>query len=138
MSNEKGGLIRKKKKPTIMQPAVPVKKNDMDFGYSTPAKQNEPVTPIETANPEVAEKEITKIEPAQPRKRLGVGKTNSTKSLKVPTVIHSELNLLGSFMDEGKTYVILQNLIDSYVKNELTNRQQRQFEFMVEAFHEEK
>ena len=41
-------------------------------------------------------------------------------------------------MDENKTYVILQKLIDSYVKNELTNRQQRQFEFMVEAFHEDK
>lgn len=138
MSNEKGGLIKKKKKPAIMQPAVPVKKNAMDFGYSTPAKQNEPVTPIETATPEVVEKKITKIETAQPRKKLGVGKSNSTKSLKVPTVIHSEINLLGSFMDEGKTYVILQKLIDSYVKNELTNRQQRQFKFMVEAFHEEK
>lgn len=33
MSNEKGGLIKKKKKPTIMQPSIPVKKNDMDFGY---------------------------------------------------------------------------------------------------------
>jgi hypothetical protein len=138
MSNEKGGLIKKKKKPTIMQPAVPVKKNDMDFGYSSPVKQDEPVTPIETATPEVVEKEVTKVEPAQPRKKLGVGKTNSTKSLKVPTVIHSEINLLGSFMDEGKTYVILQELIDSYVRNELTDRQQRQFEFMVEAFHEEK
>lgn len=138
MSNEKGGLIKKKKKPTIMQPAVPVKKNDMDFGYSSPVKQDEPVTPIETTTPEVVEKEVTKVDPAQPRKKLGVGKTNSTKSLKVPTVIHSEINLLGSFMDEGKTYVILQELIDSYVRNELTNRQQRQFEFMVEAFHEEK
>lgn len=138
MNKEKGSLIKKKKKPTIMQPAVPVKKNDMDFGYSSPAKQDEPVTPIETATPEVVEKEVTKVEPTQPRKKLGVGKTNSTKSLKVPTVINSEINLLGSFMDEGKTYVILQKLIDSYVKNELTDRQQRQFEFMVEAFHEEK
>ena len=121
-----------------MQPAVPVKKNDMDFGYSTPAKPNEPVAAVEMPTPVAVEKEITKIEPAQPRKKLGVGKANSTKSLKVPTVIHSELNLLGSFMDEGKTYVILQELIDSYVRNELTDRQQRQFEFMVEAFHEDK
>ena len=135
MSNEKGGLIKKKKKPTIMQPSIPVKKNDMDFGYSAPAKQEEPATPVAAVT---VEKEVTKIEPAQPRKKLGVGKANSTKSLKVPTVIHSEINLLGSFMDEGKTYVILQKLIDSYVKNELTDRQQRQFEFMVEAFHEEK
>lgn len=138
MSNEKGGLIKKKKKPTIMQPSIPVKKNDMDFGYTAPVKQDEPVAAVETPTPVVVEKEVTKIEPAQPRKKLGVGKSNSTKSLKVPTVIHSEINLLGSFMDEGKTYVILQKLIDSYVKNELTDRQQRQFEFMVEAFHEEK
>lgn len=137
MSNEKGGLIKKNKKPIIMQPAVPVKKNDMDFGYSAPAKQDEPVTPIETPTPKI-EKGVTKIEPTTPRKKLGVGKTNSTKSLKVPTVIHSEINLLGSFMDEGKTYVILQKLIDSYVRNELTNRQQRQFEYMVEAFYEDK
>lgn len=131
MSNEKGGLIKKKKTPTIMQPAVPVKKNDMDFGYSAPQKKEEP-------SASVVEKEVTKIEPAKPRKKLGVGKSNSTKSLKVPTVVHSEINLLGSFMDENKTYVILQKLLDSYVKNELTDRQQRQFEFMVEAFHEEK
>ncbi|MEK4701957.1 hypothetical protein MKX47_20885 [Solibacillus sp. FSL R7-0668] len=135
MSNEKGGLIKKKKKPTIMQPSIPVKKSDMDFGYTSPAKQDEPAAPVA---PATVEKEVTKVEPAQPRKKLGVGKSNSTKSLKVPTVIHSEINLLGSFMDEGKTYVILQKLIDSYVKNELTDRQQRQFEFMVEAFHEEK
>ncbi|RUS49447.1 hypothetical protein QI30_20040 [Kurthia sp. 3B1D] len=110
----------------------------MDFGYSAPTKQDEQIVAVEAPTPVVVEKEVTKIEPAQPRKKLGVGKANSTKSLKVPTVIHSEINLLGSFMDEGKTYVILQKLIDSYVKNELTDRQQRQFEFMVEAFHEEK
>lgn len=138
MTNEKGGLIKKKKKPTIMQPAVPVKKSDMDFGYSAPAKQEQPAAPVKKATTSIVEKEVTKIEPATPRNKLGVGKTNSTKSLKVPTVIHSELNLLGSFMDENKTYMILQKIIDSYVKNELTDRQQRQFKFMVEAFHEDK
>ena len=141
MTNEKGGLIKKKKKPTIMQPAVPVKKHDMDFGFKTPVQQQEvlatPVEPVKTVKPIVIEKEVTKVEPATPRTKLGVGKSNSTKSLKVPTVIHTEINLLGSFMDENKTYVILQNLIDSYVKNELTDRQQRQFKFMVEAFHED-
>lgn len=133
MSNEKGGLIKKKKKPAIMQPSVPVKKNDMDFGYTEPQKQENPVSIKSTVKPET-----TKIAPPTQRKKLGVGKSNSTKSLKVPTLIHSELNLLGSFMDEHKTYVILQNLIDSYVKNELTDRQQRQFDFMVEAFFEDK
>ncbi len=131
MSNEKGGLIKKKKKPTIMQPSIPVKKSDMDFGYTKPQQQEKSSAVKPTAKPEV-----TKIAPSTPLKKLGVGKTNSTKSLKVPTLIHSELNLLGSFMDEHKTYVILQNLIDSYVKNELSDRQQRQFNFMVEAFHE--
>lgn len=126
MSNEKGGLIKKKKKPTIMQPSVPVKKNDMDFGYTEPKKQDKPAP------------KTTKVAPPTPRKKLGVGKANSTKSLKVPTLIHSELNLLGSFMDEHKMYAILQILIDSYVKNELTDRQQRQFEFMVEEFFEDK
>ena len=133
MSNEKGGLIKKKKKPAIMQPAVQVKKGEMDFGFS-----NKPMEePAATAKAPVV-KEVTKIAPAAPRKKASVGKSNSTKSLKVPTVIHSEINLLGSFMDESKTYVILQKLIDSYVKNELTDRQQRQFEFMVEAFEENK
>ena len=100
MNNNKGGLIRKEKAPTI-QPHI--------FTIKSP----------------------------QQNKKLGVGKTNNTKSIKVPIVVHSEINLLGSFIVESKTYVILQKLIDSYVKNELTDRQKRQFEYMVEAFHEE-
>ena len=40
-------------------------------------------------------------------------------------------------MDESKAYVILQRLINSYVANELTNRQQRQFEFMLKISEEE-
>ena len=126
MSNEKGGLIRKKKKP-IMQPPAPVKKTqETDFAYSEPAKVvQQPVVE------KVAKEKET------PKPKLSVGKKNSTKSLKVPTVVHTEINLLGSFMDENKTYAILQKLIDSYVKNELTDRQQRQFEFMVEAFDQE-
>ena len=110
----------------------------MDFWLQCARQTGRLVAPIEKSTSVVAEKEVTKIEPVTPRTKLGVGKSNSTKSLKVPTVIHSEINLLGSFMDEGKTYVILQKIIDSYVKNELTDRQQRQFKFMVEAFHEDK
>lgn len=128
MSNEKGGLIRKKKK-TIMQPPAPVNKTqETDFAYKEPAKAVEK---------QVVKREVIKEEPPK-KSKLSVGKKNSTKSIKVPTIVHTEINLLGSFMDENKTYVILQNLIDSYVKNELTDRQQRQFEFMVEAFSEEK
>ena len=137
MSNEKGGLIKKKKQPTIMQPAIPVNKGEMDFGFSTPAKQEEPAVVTPPPAKPVVKKEITKIEPPKPRQPLGVGKSNSTKSLKVPAVIHTEINLLGSFMDENKTYIILQELIDSYVRNELTDRQQRQFRFMVDSFNKE-
>lgn len=130
MSNEKGGLIHKKKKP-IMQPPAPVKKaQETDFAYSEPTKVvQQPVVPVI--------KERLAKEKETPKPKLSVGKKNSTKSLKVPTVVHTEINLLGSFMDENKTYAILQKLIDSYVKNELTDRQQRQFEFMVEAFEKE-
>lgn len=116
-----------------MQPAVPVKKGEMDFGFSAPVQKEEPAV---AAPPEV-KKEVTKVEPPKPRQPLGVGKGNSTKSLKVPAVIHTELNLLGSFMDENKTYIILQELVDSYVRNELTDRQQRQFKFMVDAFEQD-
>jgi len=126
------GLIKKKNKP-LMQPPTPVKKTqEMDFAYSEPS----PAQVVEQ-QPIVNEKEVTKIEPPKQERVSVVGKKNSTKSIKVPTVIHSEINLLGSFMDENKTYAILQKLIDSYVKNELTDRQQRQFEFMVEAFSKE-
>lgn len=137
MSKEKGGLIKKKKTTTLMPPAIPVKKNDMDFNYSAPTKQDKLVTSPEVFTPIIVKTERKNIESTKSRPKTGVGKTNSTKSLKVPTVIHREINLLGSFMDENKTYVILQKLIDSYVKNELTNRQQRQFEFMIDALNEE-
>lgn len=93
-----------------MQPSVPLKKNEMDFGYTEP-KTRKPASVKTTAKPEA-----TKIVLSTPRKKLGVGKSNSTQSLKVPTLIHSELNLPNAFMDEYKTYIILQNLIDSYVK----------------------
>ena len=127
--NEKGGLIRKKKKAT-MRPPAPVKKTqEEDFAYSQPAeiiKQQ----PIKT-------KKATKSKTKSSKPKLSVGKSNSTKSLKVPAIIHTEINLLGSFMDENKTYIILQKLIDSYIQNELTDRQRRQFEFMVESFDQE-
>lgn len=129
MSNEKGGLIKKEKKtnPKIMEPSVPVKKNDMDFGYTEPV----PKTKMN-----FKEALSTKVSSTTRKKKSTIGKSNSTKSVKIPALIHSELNLLGSFMDEHKTYEILQTLIDSYVKNELTDRQQKQFKFMIEAFQE--
>ena len=129
MTNEKGGLIKKKKKP-IMQPPAPVKKTQAtDFSYSTSSVEKEEQQPIG---------QHPVKEQAERKKAQTIGQQNSTKSLKVPSEIHTQINLLGSFMDESKTYLILQRLIDSYVKNELTNRQQRQFEFMLKTLSQEK
>ena len=132
MTNEKGGLIKKKKKPIMQAPAPVNKTQASDFSYSTPVVEQEAKKPI--VQQPVAQQPAE--QPEQKKRQLTIGKQNSTKSLKVPSVVHTEINLLGSFMDESKTYVILQNLIDSYVKNELTDRQQRQFEFMLEALSE--
>ena len=40
-------------------------------------------------------------------------------------------------MDENKTYAILDKLIESYVQSNLTDRQQKQFNFMTEFMQEE-
>ncbi|WP_170148444.1 hypothetical protein [Ureibacillus endophyticus] len=50
----------KKKKPTIMLPAVPVKKNDMDLDFTAPGQQLvvEPVSPVELVK--VAEQVVLK------------------------------------------------------------------------------
>lgn len=128
MSNEKGGLIKKKKSPLMPTPATVKKTQGEAFSYSEPVKKSEPNVVIQQP-----------IEPETQQKNTArVGKKNSTKSLKIPTTVHTEIQLLGSFMDENKSYLILQKLIDSYVKNELTNRQQHQFKFMLEALTEEK
>lgn len=60
MRNKRGGLI-KKKKPTIMQPSVPVRKGKMDFSFNAPIKQEEPVVVTQSAPPDI-EKEVMKIE----------------------------------------------------------------------------
>lgn len=117
MSNEKGGLIKKKKKPIMQPPAPVIKTQAADFSYS-PAPTQEEV--------------------GQPVKAQKKSKTIGTKTFKVPAEIHTQIHLLSPFMDENKAYMILQRLIDSYVANELTNRQQRQFKFMVEMSEEEK
>ena len=136
MSNEKGGLIKKKKKPSLMQPAVPVKKTQAtDFSYSkalAPVEEEvkQPIVQQPVTTQPVKEQAEQKTSPT-------IGKHNSKKSLKLPSDVHTQINLLGSFMDESKSYMILQRLIDSYVTNELSNRQQRQFKFMLEALLEE-
>ena len=101
----------------------------------------QPPAPVEEeVKKPIVQKPVTK-QPVQKqveqKKSQTIGKQNSKKSLKVPSEIHTQINLLGSFIDENKSYIILQRLIDSYIANELTKRQRRQFEFMLEASLEE-
>lgn len=175
MSNEKGGLI--KKKPRKMQPAPKVAKPDQFNAFSyTPQseefKTKEEVKSKPITKPEVKQKKsITepkaKIEEAPPllekkpeteevkdvviieqapksvrrsqkmtledlKNNLTVGRGTKSKSVRAPEFVYDELVLLSSFVDENKMYQILQMLIDSYVTNELTPRQQRQFNYMME------
>ena len=136
MSNPKGGLI-KKKKPTLQPPAPVIKTQAADFSYSTSTTP----APVEVESKQTIIQQPVSIQHAiqqeKPKKPQPIGKKNSKKSFKVPSEIHTQINLLGSFMDENVAYMILQRLIDSYVTNELSNRQQRQFEFMFEASKEE-
>lgn len=175
MSNEKGGLI--KKKPRKMQPAPKVSKPDQfnAFSYTPqPAKAEatkEEVKPKAIAEPEVKQESITEPEkkveetPSEPevktepeevkdvviieqapkaarrsqkmtledlKNNLTVGRGTKSKSVRAPEFVYDELVLLSSFVDENKMYQILQMLIDSYVSHELTPRQQRQFNYMME------
>lgn len=66
-----------------------------------------------------------------------VGKSNNVKSIKVPHDLHIQIGVLGKFMDENKTYAILSELVEYYKKNELTDRQQKQFEYMTGFFNED-
>lgn len=126
MINEKGGLIKKKKKKPILKPAVQVKKiQNEDFGYK-------PKDNIIKKDKKTVEKIAKRLEPSTKTKT----NRKKHKSIKVPEDIYNEINLLGSFMNENILYQIVQNTIDSYVKNELTDRQQRQFEFMVEEIED--
>lgn len=121
-----------------MPPPAPVKKTQQtDFSYSE-LKQTAQAGLVKTNKINLAKPPIPNVETEKTAKSAkNIGKNNSNKSIKVPTVIHTQINLLGSFIDETKTYAILQKLIDSYLQNELTDRQRRQFEFMVESFMNE-
>ena len=139
MNNEKGGLIKKNKKPIMEPPAPVIKTQATDFSYSTaPASTTAPVEE-ETKQP-VVKQPVTQQpakEPTEQKQSKAIGKKNSTKTLKVPSELHTKINLLGPFMDENKAYMILQRLVNSYIANELSDRQQRQFEFMVGMSEEE-
>lgn len=137
MSNKKGGLIKKKENSAIIRPSVTVNKpQNEEFGFNSPSQKivekKDSIKRIAATPP--VKKSVQSLVPID---RLSVSTTSKTKSVKIPEIIHTELGLLGSFIDESKTYVILQTLIDSFVEHELTERQQRQFKFMLEAFQEE-
>ena len=131
MRNEKGGLI-KKKKPIMPPPAPVIKTQAADFSYST---ETTPAPVEKEVKQPIVEQPIK--EQVKPKKPDAIGKKNSTKTLKVPSKIYNQIHLLGPFIDENKVYMILQRLIDSYVANELSNRQQRQFEFMLDVTEKE-
>lgn len=96
-------------------------------GIVTPQKKNHDRLPVSAEPPRESKK-----------RKAVVGKNNSTKTLKVPSLLHTQINMLGKFMDETKTYAILNELVDNYVENRLTERQQKQFYFMSEFVQEEK
>jgi len=144
MSNEKGGLIKKKK---MMQPAKPVAKPDQKNAFSyKPKVESKPVKETKEAKADVvaAEPEVAQPAPTVKRKstkptledikaNLTVGRNSVTKSIRAPEFVYEELSLLSSFVEPTKMYEIMQLMIDSYIKHELTPRQQKQYEYMLET-----
>lgn len=149
-STKKGPLIKKKTKPSTLERPRPVVINSQNDFKFTNEKQSRP-KPAE--HPAVSEEktEITASLPEKksvvsisepktkaPRKTKSVvGKNNNVKSIKVPHDLHVQIGVLGKFMDENKTYAIISELVEYYTKNELTDRQQKQFDYMTEFFNEQ-
>lgn len=136
-SNEKGPLIQKKKKSNLLERPRPVLNNSPnDFMYDSEPKAKAetaaPPTPLIKKTPKAKPKEkpVTKAKSA-------VGKHDNVKSIKVPHELHTQIGVLGKIMDENKTYAIISNLVDYYVKGELTDRQKKQFEYMTDFFTED-
>lgn len=147
--SKKGPLIQKKSKPsTLERPKPVIVNNQNDFKFTTSEVKKEefkikmPVNQPKTfvTPPEVKEKEtpIPKELKKDPVKKVKsvVGKNNNVKSIKVPNDLHIQIGVLGKFMDENKTYAILSELVDYYARNELTDRQQKQFDYMTDFFND--
>lgn len=139
--SKKGPLIKKKTKP--MDRAKPVmvsSKNDFKFSSSDKSIESKSEVQKEPeVNQKVKSENITTAneEPTKLTKRKGVvGKNNNVKSIKVPHDLHVQIGILGKFMDENKTYAIISELVDYYKKNELTERQKKQIEYMTEFLNE--
>jgi len=143
---KKGPLIQKNQKSNSLtrpKPVLVAGSDDFKFAKEE-SKANTnislPVKEQEKASVQSEKKAIT-VEPERkssvPHKRISVvGKNNNVKSIKVPHDLHIQIGVLGKFMDENKTYAIISQLVEYYVKNDLTDRQQRQFEFMTDFLHD--
>ncbi|OXS74195.1 hypothetical protein [Domibacillus enclensis] len=138
--NVKGQLLNVKRKDSLR--AQPVKFNDKDpFKYQ---KENalapEKTKPAAVPKPKSSGRMTVPSElPQEVKKRASVvGKNDATKTIKVPALLHTKINILGKFMDESKAYAILDELVDYYVENTLTERQQKQFHFMSDFSKDDK
>lgn len=147
--SKKGPLIQKKSKPnTLERPKPVIVNNQNDFKFTNkelkeekPAIKtaiNQSKTSLATPEVKVSETPIPKEVKKEPVRKVKsvVGKNNNVKSIKVPHDLHVKIGVLGKFMDENKTYAILSELVDYYARNELTDRQQKQFDYMTEFFND--
>lgn len=149
-NSKKGPLIKKKTKTSTLERPRPVVINSQnDFKFSNdkqnfPRSLNEPGVNEEKTETTASLLEknsaipIPETKTKAPRKvKSVVGKNNNVKSIKVPHDLHIQIGVLGKFMDENKTYAIISELVEYYTKNELTDRQQKQFDYMREFFNEQ-
>jgi len=143
---KKGPLIQKKQKPnTLSRPKPVLVTGKDDFKFSSKESIEETTVQVAIKEQEqplvVPEKKVQTVETEKkkpvPLKRVAVvGKNNNVKSIKVPNDLHVKIGVLGKFMDENKTYAIISELVDYYVKNDLTDRQQKQFDYMTDFLHD--
>lgn len=141
---KKGPLIQKKEKTNTLtrpKPVLVTAKDDFKFTKEEPKSETAIQVAIKEKEKNVIVPEIKThiVEPEKKNdvllKRVSVvGKNNSVKSIKIPHALHTQIGILGKFTDENKTYAIISQLVDYYVENELTDRQQRQFKSMNEFF----
>ncbi|EIM06456.1 hypothetical protein A1A1_10911 [Planococcus antarcticus DSM 14505] len=126
--------------PNILErprPVITSGQNDFKFDSGAKPKEEKATpTPLITKTPKRAPKAKVKPKPVT-KPKSAVGKHDIVKSIKVPHELHTQIGVLGKFMDENKTYAILSTLVDYYVKGELTDRQKKQFEYMTDFFNED-
>lgn len=145
--NIKGALIQNKKKKKMPKPEPiqfnqlkdPFKFSPNPFPVNKEEVKEKKENVIEAPAPKKQPEKII-IAPPNPEERKSrksvVGKKNAVKSIKVPAKLHTQISVLGKFMDETKTYAILDELIAHYVSTQLSDRQKKQFEYMSEFLND--